>query len=184
MLCVGYGNVGVDFSGWMIGVDCCFGVNGFVGYVISQVDGLGCLVEFVDQGCSYVMEVMFYSGVVKNVWYVVGCFGVGYYCEMMCCVVQLGSFGVGVVSNINGCYGVVYGESGYCFGVGGMYVMFYVNLQYVQICCDVFSEIGGSGFGLKMFLQIIVCWQVGIGLCISCGWMLGNGLCLEWIGYM
>lgn len=180
----GYGNVGVDLSGWMTGADRRLGANGFAGYAISQADGLGRLAESADQGRSHAMEAMLYSGVVKNAWYAVGRFGVGHYRETMRRAVQLGSFGAGVASNTNGRYGVAYGESGYRFGVGGMHVTPYANLQYAQIRRDAFSETGGSGFGLKTPSQTIARWQAGIGLRASRGWTLGNGSRLEWTGHM
>ncbi|HET6431239.1 S8 family serine peptidase [Dyella sp.] len=180
----GYGNVGVDLSGWMTGADRRLGANGFAGYAISQADGLGRLAESADQGRSHAMEAMLYGGVVKNAWYAVGRFGAGHYRETMRRAVQLGSFGSGVASNTNGRYGVAYGESGYRFGVGGMHLTPYANLQYAQIRRDAFSETGGSGFGLKTPSQTIARWQAGVGLRASQGWTLGNGSRLEWTGHL
>jgi autotransporter-associated beta strand protein len=180
----GYGNVGVDLSGWMTGADRRLGANGFAGYAISQADGLGRLAESADQGRSHAMEAMLYGGVVNGSWYAVGRFGAGHYRETMRRSVQLGSFGSGVASNANGRYGVAYGESGYRFGVGGMHLTPYASLQYAQIRRDAFSETGGSGFGLKTPSQTIARWQAGVGLRASQGWTLGNGSRLEWTGHL
>lgn len=180
----GYGNVGVDLNGWMTGADRRLGANGFAGYAISQADGLGRLAESADQGRSHAMEAMLYGGVVNGSWYAVGRFGAGHYRESMRRSVQLGSFGSGVASNTNGRYGVAYGESGYRFGVGGMHLTPYANLQYAQIRRDAFSETGGSGFGLKTPSQTIARWQAGVGLRASQGWTLGNGSRLEWTSHL
>ncbi|HEX5306404.1 MAG TPA: S8 family serine peptidase [Dyella sp.] len=180
----GYGNVGVDLSGWMTGADRRFGANGFAGYAISQADGLGRLAESADQGRSHAMEAMLYGGLVKGSWYAVGRFGAGHYRETMRRAVQLGSFGSGVASNTNGRYGVAYGESGYRFNAGGMHLTPYANLQYAQIRRDAFSETGGSGFGLKTPSQTIARWQAGVGLRASQGWTLGNGSRLEWTSHL
>jgi len=180
----GYGNVGIDLDGWMTGADQRLGANGFAGYAISQANGLGRLTESADQGRSHAMEAMLYGGMVKGSWYAMGRFGTGEYRETMRRFVQLGDVGGGVASDTNGRYDVVYGESGYRFASGGLRLTPYMNLQYAQIRRDGFSEVGGSGFGLKSPSELTARWQAGIGLRAGRSWAFGNGTQLSWQSHL
>jgi len=180
----GYGNVGIDLNGWMTGADQRIGAHGFAGYAISQANGLGRLAETADQGRSHSTEAMFYGGVVDGSWYAMGRFGLGQYRESMRRGVQLGNFATGVASMTHGRYGVAYGESGYRFGLGGLQVTPYANLQYAQIRRDGFSEVGGSGFGLKSPSGLTARWQAGVGLRATRSWTLAGGTRLSWQSHM
>ena len=65
----GYSDVGYDLSGIMVGEDSRLGVNGVMGYAVSQSQGLGRLAESADQGNSHALEGMLYGGVVDGNWY-------------------------------------------------------------------------------------------------------------------
>ncbi|MFC4764779.1 S8 family serine peptidase [Dyella koreensis] len=171
----GYGNVGLDISGWMVGQDHRLGGNGIAGYAVSQVQGLGRLTDSADQGRSRAVEGMAYGGVVRNAWYAMGRIGVGDYQENMRRYLRLGSQSSAVASDNHGRYGVAYGESGYRWSLGGMQLTPYVNLQYTCIQRDGFNELGGDGFGLKASAQTIERWQAGAGMRASQRWSLANG---------
>ncbi|MFC5740738.1 S8 family serine peptidase [Dyella tabacisoli] len=171
----GYGNVGYDLSGWMIGQDRRFGSNGISGFAISQAQGLGRLAESADQGRSHAMEGMLYGGLIQNDWYAIGRIGIGSYRETMRRSLQLGTQLAGVASDSRGSYDVAYGESGYRYVWGGTQLTPYVNLQYARIQRDGFNEFGGSGFGLKSNAQITERWQAGIGLRAMHRWTLAGG---------
>ncbi|MBU6249120.1 MAG: autotransporter domain-containing protein, partial [Xanthomonadaceae bacterium] len=180
----GYGNVGIDLHGWMTGADQRLGARGFAGYAITQASGLGRLAETVDQGRSQSTEAMVYGGVVNGAWYAMGRFGLGQYRESMRRGVQLGGFATGVASLSRGRYGVAYGESGYRVGMGGFQVTPYASLQYAQIRRDGFSEVGGSGFGLKSPSGLTARWQAGVGLRATRSWTLAGGSRLSWQSHM
>src|SRR5574337_1243960 len=171
----GYSNVGVDLSGWLVGQDYHLGGNGVAGYAISQSQGLGRLADSADQGRSHALEGMLYGGVINGSWYTMGRFGVGSYRENMRRIVQLGGQYAGVASNVNGRYGVAYGESGYQLSLGQTRLTPYVDLQYAQLQRDGFNELGAYGFGLKSGAQTPELWQAGVGLRSTRSWTLAGG---------
>jgi len=171
----GYGNVGVDLNGMMVGADHRIGGNGFAGYAMNQSQGLGRLAESADQGRSHALEGMFYGGTIRGNWYTMGRFGLGSYREEMHRQIQLGSQYAGVSSDTSGRYGVAYGESGYRLALGQAHFTPYVNLQYAQIQRNGFNEQGGYGFGLKSSAQQTERWQAGLGLRSMQQWLLKKG---------
>lgn len=171
----GYGHVGYDLSGSLVGQDYRIGSNGFAGYALSQSQGLGRLTESADQGHSHALEGMLYGGVVRGAWYTMGRFGIGSYRETMRRQLELGNQFAGVASDINGRYGVAYGESGYRLVLGRTQVTPYMSLQYAQIQRDGFNELGAYGFGLKSAAQSTARWQAGAGLRATHDWALAGG---------
>jgi autotransporter-associated beta strand protein len=180
----GFAHVGYDLNGWMAGQDRRLGANGVVGFAVSQSQNLGRLDEFADQGASHAVEGMFYGGVVRNQWYVMGRLGVGTYREDMRRHVELGSEVQNVASDTHGRYGVAYGESGFRFPLGAMHVTPYVDLQYADIRTDGFNEVGGDGFGLKAGSQTIERWQGGAGVRAGRDWALASGGQLSLQGHL
>ena len=180
----GYGHVGYDLSGALVGQDLRVGSNGFAGYALSQSQGLGRLAESADQGRSRALEGMLYGGAVHGSWYTMGRFGIGDYRETMRRQLQLGEQFAGVSSDVHGRYGVAYGESGYRFAWGRAQLTPYVNLQYAQIRRDGFDELGAYGFGLKSGAQSTARWQAGAGLRASREWTLAGGGSLSLQGRM
>ena len=176
----GYSNVGYDLSGIMVGADSRLGVNGVLGYAVSQSQGLGRLAETGDQGNSHALEGMLYGGVVDGNWYTMGRFGIGSYRENMQRELELGNDFSRVFSDSNGNYGLAYGESGYRFSLGGMQLTPYVNLQYAQIQSSGFNEGGADGFGLMSDAQNIDRWQAGAGMRAMHRWSLDGGTTLTW----
>jgi autotransporter-associated beta strand protein len=171
----GYGNVGFDLGGNLIGSDGRIGSHGVVGYAIGQSQGLGRLAESADQGNSHALEGMFYGGTIHGSWYAMGRFGMGSYREDMRRRLQLGDQFASVASYSNGRYGVAYGESGYRFAWGGLHLTPYLDLQYAQLHLDGFSEGGGAGFGLTAGAQTVTRWQAGAGLRATREWTLAGG---------
>ena len=171
----GYGNVGYDLSGWLVGQDFRLDGSSVAGFALSRSQGLGRLTESADQGYSHAVEGMLYGGTVRGAWYAMGRFGVGSYQETMRRQLQLGSQYGGVSSDSRGRYGVAYGESGYRLNLGGTRVTPYASLEYAQINRDGFDELGGDGFGLKSGSLTTARWQAGLGLRASRGWQLAGG---------
>jgi autotransporter-associated beta strand protein len=171
----GYGNVGYDLSGWLVGQDFRVDGSGVAGFALSRSQGLGRLTESADQGYSHSVEGMLYGGTVRGAWYAMGRFGVGTYQETMRRRLQLGNQFSGVSSDSRGRYGVAYGESGYRLSLGGIRVTPYASLEYAQINRDGFDELGGDGFGLKSGALTTARWQAGMGLRASRGWQLARG---------
>ena len=180
----GFGQVGFDLNGYMVGADTRLGGSGVAGYAISQSQGLGRLAESADQGNSRALEGMFYGGVIHGAWYAMGRFGMGDYRQNMRRQLQLGTEFANVASSSNGDYGVAYGESGYRFTLGGLRLTPYVNLQYAQLRLDGFSENGADGFGLQAGEQRVERWQAGAGLRAAHQWTLRNGSELSLQGRM
>ncbi|MGO4701347.1 S8 family serine peptidase [Dyella sp. 2RAB6] len=168
----GYGNVGMDLSGWMVGQDRRLGANGFAGFAVAQMQGLGRLAESADQGRSRAVEGSLYAGVTRDAWYATGRVGVGDYQENMRRHLQLGDATTAVASDTRGRYGVAYGESGYRFEAAGMRVTPYMDVQYTRIQRDGFNELGGYGFGLKAPSQTIERWQAGAGVRAARSWLV------------
>jgi len=171
----GYGNVGVDVSGFMVGQDHRLGANGIVGFALSQSQGLGQLAESVDQGRSHATEASAYLGTVRDGYYAVGRVGVGQYRESMYRSVQLGEVASGVSSSSQGRYAVAYGESGMRLSAGAVSITPYADLEYDRIDRDGFSETGAAGFGLTADGQVISRWQAGMGLRAGRDWLLPSG---------
>ncbi|WP_437343398.1 S8 family serine peptidase [Rhodanobacter geophilus] len=171
----GYGSVGYDLSGWLVGQDFRLDGSGVAGFALSRSQGLGRLTESADQGYSHAIEGMLYGGTVRGAWYAMGRFGVGSYQETMRRQLQLGYQLSGVTSDSRGRYGVAYGESGYRLSLDGVHVTPYASLEYAQINRDGFDELGGDGFGLKSGSLTTARWQAGLGLRASRGWQLARG---------
>lgn len=168
----GYANVSMDLNGWMVGQDRRVGANGFAGFSVAQMQGLGRLAESADQGRSRAVEGSFYAGMTRNAWYAMGRVGVGDYQENMRRRLQLGDAASAVASDTRGRYGVAYGESGYRLEAGGVHLTPYVDVQYTRIQRDGFNELGGYGFGLKAPGQAIERWQAGAGLRAARSWLV------------
>jgi len=168
----GYGNVSLDLGGWMVGQDRRLGANGFAGFAVAQMQGLGRLAESADQGRSRAVEGSLYAGIARDAWYAMGRVGVGDYQENMRRYLQLGDASTAVASDTRGRYGVAYGESGYRFDAGGMHLTPYVDVQYTRIQRDGFNELGGYGFGLKAPGQTVERWQAGAGLRAMRSWLV------------
>lgn len=170
----GYGNVGVDLSGWLVGQDYRIAGNGIAGFALSQSEGLDRLTSGADQGRAHALEGMLYGGVIRGSWYTMGRLGVGSYRENMRRQLQLGNQLAGVSSDATGRYQVAYGESGYRLGLGGTQITPYLNLQYAQLQRSGFDELGAYGFGLKSGAQTAARWQAGLGLRATHEWALGG----------
>ncbi len=180
----GYSDVGYDLAGTLIGADRRVGGSGFIGYAVSQSQGLGRLAESADQGRSHALEAMLYGGTIRGSWYTMGRLGMASYRENMRRQIQLGDQFAGVSSDGRGRYGVAYGESGYRFALGRAQITPYVSLQYAQISRDGFDEQGGYGFGLKAGGQNTARWQAGAGLRATHEWVLAGGSSLSLQGRM
>ena len=172
MVRAGYGNVSMDLSGWMVGQDRRLGANGFAGFSVAQMQGLGRLAESADQGRSHAVEGSLYAGLMRDAWYAMGRVGVGDYQENMRRRLQLGEASTAVASDTRGRYGVAYGESGYRLDAAGVRVTPYVDVQYTRIQRDGFNELGGYGFGLKATGQTIERWQAGAGVRAARSWLV------------
>ncbi|MBV8158930.1 MAG: autotransporter domain-containing protein, partial [Dyella sp.] len=175
----GYGDIGYDLSGWMVGQDRRFGSNGIFGFAVSQSQGLGRLAEYADQGQSRAVEGMLYGGFVKDAWYGMARLGVGSYREDMRRHLVLGSDVASVASDTNGRYAVAYGESGLRTSLGDVQFTPYANVQYARIARDGFNEFGGDGFGLKSGSQTVDRWQAGVGLRAGHTWTMAGGSSLS-----
>ena len=180
----GYGSVGFDLDGRMIGADRRVGSDGVAGYAIGQSRGLGRLAESADQGRSHALEGMFYGGLVRDAWYAMGRFGMGSYREDMRRWLELGSQFAGVASYSNGTYGTAYGESGYRLDLGSLRLTPYLNLQYAQLRLDGFTESGAYGFGLTAGSQRVQRWQAGAGVRLDHRWLLAGGGSLQLRGQL
>ncbi|MFC5525297.1 S8 family serine peptidase [Rhodanobacter ginsengisoli] len=170
----GYGNVGVDLSGWLVGQDYRIAGNGIAGYALSQSEGLDRLTNGADQGRAHALEGMLYGGVIRGSWYTMGRLGVGSYRENMRRQLELGNRFAGVSSDATGRYEVAYGESGYRLGLGRTQITPYLNLQYAQVQRSGFDELGAYGFGLKSGAQMAARWQAGLGLRATHEWTLAG----------
>ncbi len=170
----GYGNVGVDLSGWLVGQDYRIAGNGIAGYALSQSEGLDRLTNGADQGRAHALEGMLYGGVIRGSWYTMGRLGVGSYRENMRRQLELGNQFAGVSSDATGRYQVAYGESGYRLGRGRTQITPYLNLQYAQVQRSGFDELGAYGFGLKSAAQTAARWQAGLGLRATHEWTLAG----------
>ncbi|HEY4145444.1 S8 family serine peptidase [Pinirhizobacter sp.] len=171
----GYGNVGVDVSGFLVGQDHKLGASGIVGFALSQSQGLGQLAESVDQGRSHATEASAYLGTVRDRYYAMGRVGLGQYRETMYRGVQLGEVATGVSSNSQGHYAVAYGESGMRLSTGAVSITPYADLEYDRIDRGGFSETGAAGFGLTADGQVLSRWQAGAGLRAGRDWLLPSG---------
>jgi outer membrane autotransporter protein len=171
----GYGSVAYDLSSLLVGRDIRVDGTGVAGFALARSQGMGRLAQSVDQGSSRAVEGMFYGGTVRGAWYAMGRLGVGSYQELMHRRLQLGEAYSGVGSDSRGRYGVVYGESGYRFSLGGAQVTPYASLGYAQIRRNGFDETGAGGFGLKANALTTARWQAGLGLRAAHGWQLAYG---------
>lgn len=180
----GYGNVGYNLSGMLIGQDFRVDASGVAGFALTRSQGMGLLNASMDRSFSRSVEGMLYGGTLRGNWYAMGRLGMGSYQETMQRLVQLGNQAGGVGSDSRGHYGVAYGESGYRLSLGGTRITPYASLEYAQIHRDGFDEAGGDGFGLKSDALTTARWQAGLGLRAERGWQLARGGSLNLAGHL
>ncbi|MEO8747070.1 MAG: S8 family serine peptidase, partial [Rhodanobacter sp.] len=171
----GYGSVGYDLGGWLVGQDHRVGTTGVAGYAFTGTQWLGQLSGSVDQARSHALSGMFYAGVLSGSWYTMGRLEMGNYRETMRRQIQLGSDHAGVGSDSTGRYGVADGETGYRLALGAVQLTPYASLQYAQINRSGFDETGADGFGLKADGQTTARWQASAGVRALQRWTTSTG---------
>jgi autotransporter-associated beta strand protein len=171
----GFGNVGFNLGGSLVGNDVKLGSHGFAGIAVGQMQSTGQLSGTLDRQRSRATEGMLYAGSRGNHWYGVGRFGFGSFRGNMQRMLQLGDQSEFAGTDNTGHYNVAYGEFGYRTNVGAFTLTPYANAQFANIRRDGFSELGGDGFGLTANGQTTSRWQAGFGLRAGSSWLTSYG---------
>lgn len=171
----GFGNVGFNLDGAVVGNDVKLGNNGFAGVAVSQMRSTGQLSGSLDRQTNRATEGMLYAGSRGANWYGVGRFGYGSFHGDTQRLLQLGDQGAFAGTDNTGHYNVAYGEFGYRTNVGAFTLTPYANAQFASIRRDGFDEAGGDGFGLAANGQTTSRWQAGFGLRAGSSWLTSYG---------
>jgi autotransporter-associated beta strand protein len=171
----GFGNVGFNLDGALIGNDVKLGNNGFAGVAVSQMRSTGQLSGSLDRQTNRATEGMLYAGSRGANWYGVGRFGFGSFHGDTQRLLRLGDQGAFAGADNTGHYNVAYGEFGYRTNVGAFTLTPYANAQFASIRRDGFDEAGGDGFGLAANGQTTSRWQAGFGLRAGSSWLTSYG---------
>ncbi|HVI54700.1 MAG TPA: S8 family serine peptidase [Luteibacter sp.] len=171
----GFGNVGFNIGGQLVGNDIRLGNNGFAGVAVSQMRSTGQLSGSMDRQSNRATEGMLYAGLRGANWYGVGRFGFGSFRGDTQRLLQLGDQGAFAGADNTGHYNVAYGEFGYRTNVGAFTLTPYANAQFASIRRNGFEEAGGEGFGLAANGQTTSRWQAGFGLRAGSSWLTSYG---------
>jgi autotransporter-associated beta strand protein len=171
----GFGNVGFNLDGALVGNDVKIGNNGFAGVAVSQMRSTGQLSGSVDRQTNRATEGMLYAGSRGANWYGVGRFGFGSFHGDTQRLLRLGDQGAFAGTDDSGHYNVAYGEFGYRTNVGAFTLTPYANAQFASIRRAGFQELGGDGFGLAANGQTTSRWQAGFGLRAGSSWLTSYG---------
>jgi autotransporter-associated beta strand protein len=171
----GFGNVGFNLDGALVGNDIKLGNNGFAGVAVSQMRSTGQLSGSADRQTNRATEGMLYAGSRGANWYGVGRFGFGSFHGDTQRLLRLGDQGAFAGTDNTGHYNVAYGEFGYRTNIGAFTLTPYANAQFASIRRAGFQESGGDGFGLAANGQTTSRWQAGFGLRAGSSWLTSYG---------
>ncbi|QWT20799.1 S8 family serine peptidase [Bacillus sp. NP157] len=172
----GFGNVGFNIGGNMVGNDFRFGTSGFAGLSIANMQSTGQLSGNFDRQRNRATEGSLYAGSQGANWYGVGRFGFGSFRGDTQRLLRFGDMGSSFAGGDNsGRYNVAYGEVGYRTHMGAFDFTPYADLQYASIRRDGFSELGGDGFGLSADGHTTSRWQAGFGMRAGSTWLTSYG---------
>jgi autotransporter-associated beta strand protein len=172
----GYGNVGFNIGGSMVGNDVRLGNNGFAGLAVAQMRSDGQLSGNYDRQRNRATEGSLYAGTQGANWYGVGRFGFGSYRGDTQRLLRFGDIGASFSgADYSGRYNVAYGEVGYRTHLGAFDFTPYADVQYASIRRDGFSESGGDGFGLAADGHTTSRWQAGLGMRAGSSWLTSYG---------
>lgn len=171
----GFGNVGFQLSGGMIGQDVKIGSNGFAGVSVAQMNSSGQLSGSFDRQRNRATEGSFYAGAQGANWYGVGRVGYGSFRGDMRRLLRFGDQAAFTGSDIDGSYNAAYGEIGYRTQAGAFSLTPFANVQYASIHRSGFQELGGDGFGLAANDHTTSRWQAGVGVRAGASWFTSYG---------
>ncbi|MGA7438979.1 MAG: S8 family serine peptidase [Luteibacter sp.] len=172
----GFGNVGFNIGGNMIGNDIRLGNQGFAGLTVSQMRSNGQLSGNFDRQSNRATEGSLYAGSQGANWYGVGRLGFGSYRGDTQRLLRFGDTGGAFTGgDYSGRYNVAYGEVGYRTHLGAFDFTPYADVQYASIRRDGFQEVGGDGFGLAADGHTTSRWQAGFGLRAGSSWLTSYG---------
>ena len=171
----GFGNVGFNLNGGLVGNDIRLGLNGFAGVAVAQMSSHGQLDGSFDHQRSRSTAGMFYAGSRGANWYGVGQFGFGSFRGDMRRLLRFGDQAAFAGSDQNGSYQSAYGEVGFRSHAGAFTLTPFANVEYASIRRDGFSETGGDGFGLTADGHTTSRWQAGFGLRAGGSWLTTRG---------
>lgn len=171
----GFGNVGFNLNGGLIGNDVRLGRNGFAGVAVAQMSSNNQLNGGFDRSRSRSTAGMLYAGSRGANWYGVGQFGFGSFRGDMSRMLQFGDQTAFAGSDQNGSYNSAYGEVGFRTTAGAFTLTPFANVEYSSIRRDGFQESGGEGFGLAADGHTTSRWQAGFGLRAGSTWLTSRG---------
>jgi autotransporter-associated beta strand protein len=172
----GYGNVGFNIGGNMVGNDIRLGSSGFAGLAVSQMRSNGQLSGNFDRQRNRATEGSLYAGTQGANWYSVGRVAFGSYRGDTQRLLRFGDMGAAFTGgDYSGRYNVAYGELGYRTHLGAFDFTPYADVQYASIRRDGFQELGGDGFGLAADGHTTSRWQAGLGLRTGSSWLTSYG---------
>lgn len=174
----GYGQLGMDATGSMIGNDWRLGHSAVLGVAMNRLEQSGWLDGGSDRSRGHQHELQLYAAGWRGAWQAQAQLASGSFNRQMQRELLLGGLRDTAVTRLSGDYLAAFGEIGRRFDAGGLALTPYLGAQFVRIGNDGFSESGDSGFGLRANAWDSRRWQALAGVRGERAWRI-NGVDLR-----
>ena len=170
----GYGQLGMNATGSMIGSDLRLGRSAVLGVAMNRLDQSGWLDGSGDRSRGHQREVQLYAAGWRGAWQVQAQLASGTFSRQMQRNLLLGGLRDTAATRLSGDYQAAFGEIGRRFDAGGLALTPYLGAQFVRVANDGFIESGDSGFGLRANAWDSRRWQGFAGLRGAHDWRIGG----------
>lgn len=170
----GYGQLGMDATGSMIGNDWRLGRSAVMGVAMNRLEQSGWLEGGGDRSRGHQREVQLYAAGWRGGWQAQAQLASGSFNRQMQRELLLGGLRDTAATRVSGNYQAAFGEIGRRFDAVGLEVTPYLGAQFVRIANDGFTESGDSGFGLRANAWDSRRWQGLAGVRGARAWRIGG----------
>lgn len=170
----GFGQLGMDATGSMIGNDWRLGRSAVVGVAMNRLEQSGWLDGSGDRSRGHQREVQLYAAGWRDGWQAQAQLASGTFSRQMQRELLLGGLRDAAATRLSGDYLAAFGEIGRRFDAGALALVPYLGAQFVRVANDGFVESGESGFGLRANAWDSQRWQGFAGLRGERAWRVGG----------
>lgn len=170
----GFGQLGMDATGSMIGNDWRLGRNAVLGVAMNRLEQSGWLDGGGDRSRGHQREVQLYAAGWRDGWQAQAQLAAGTFHRQMQRGLLLGGLRDAAATRLSGDYLAAFGEIGRRFDAGGLALTPYLGAQFVRMGNDGFIESSASGFGLRANAWDSQRWQGFAGLRGERAWRVGG----------
>jgi len=170
----GFGQLGMDATGSMIGNDWRLGRTALLGMAMNRLEQSGWLDGSGDRSRGHQREVQLYAAGWRGGWQAQAQLASGTFQRQMQRELLLGGLRDTAATRLSGDYQAAFGEVGRRLDVGGLALTPYLGAQFVRVANDGFVESGDSGFGLRANAWDSRRWQGFAGVRGERAWRVGG----------